>query len=515
MKTLAHRHDEASGAHELSIRNLHAHYGKVCALRGVNIDLRCGRSVALVGGNGAGKTTLMNILYGLYSQDEGQIFIRGKEAQIVSPTDAISQGIGMVHQHFMLVPPLTVTENVMLGDEDIRHGFLLDRKKASHRIREISDSYGLDVDPEAVVRTLPVGVQQRVEIIKVLSREARYLVFDEPTAVLTPQEVEEFFQIVRELREAGKGIIFISHKLKEVLEIADRIVIMRDGASVADVKPEEVSEEEIAELMVGRPVELVVKKKEADAGEPVLDVDDLFALDDRDHTAVDGVSFEVRAGEIVGIAGVQGNGQTELIEVITGVRLPLAGIMSINGQDITKSSPRDIHQMNVAHIPENRQESGLIIDFSVTENMVLNSYYSQPYSQGIQMDWAAANQSAERLVKEYDVRTPGVDTQVSSLSGGNQQKVIVAREFNRDVKLVIAAQPTRGIDVGSIEYIHTRIVEERDKGAAVLIVSSELDEVMALSDRILVMYRGKIVGEFDPKKDSTTKIGLAMLGGTK
>jgi simple sugar transport system ATP-binding protein len=317
------------------------------------------------------------------------------------------------------------------------------------------------------------------------------------------------------LREAGKGIIFISHKLKEVLEIADRIVIMRDGKSVADVNPNEVTEEKIAELMVGRPVELVVQKKDTEAGEPVLVVNDLYALDDREHTAVDGVSFEVREGEIVGIAGVQGNGQTELIEVITGVRLPQAGVISINGQDITESSPREIHGMSVAHIPEDRQESGLIIDFTVTENMILNNYYSQPYSRGIQMSWDAANQSATRLVKEYDVRTPSIDTQVSSLSGGNQQKVIVAREFNRDVGLVIAAQPTRGIDVGSIEYIHTRIVEERDKGAAVLIVSSELDEVRALSDRILVMYRGKIVGEFDPKKDSTTEIGLAMLGGTK
>jgi simple sugar transport system ATP-binding protein len=290
---------------------------------------------------------------------------------------------------------------------------------------------------------------------------------------------------------------------------------MRDGKSVADVKPENVSKEEIAELMVGRPVELVVKKKQAEVGEPVLVVNDLYALDDRDHTAIEGVSFEVRAGEIVGIAGVQGNGQTELIEVITGIRISLAGTMSINGQDITGASPRGIHGMNVAHVPENRQESGLIIDFTVTENMVLNSYYTQPYSRGIQMDWDIASQAATRLVKEYDVRTPSVDTQVSSLSGGNQQKVIVAREFDRDVGLVIAAQPTRGIDVGSIEYIHNRIVEQRDSGAAVLIASSELDEVMALSDRILVMYRGKIVGEFDPKKDSTTEVGLAMLGGTK
>jgi ABC-type uncharacterized transport system ATPase subunit len=499
----------------LELRGITKSFPGVLANDDVNLSVELGEILALLGENGAGKTTLMNILYGLYTPDAGEVLVDGQQLQLSSPSDSIAAGIGMVHQHFMLVPVFTVTENVILGMEPTKAGGFLDMKKGSKVVKDISESYNLEVDPGALIENLPVGIQQRVEIIKVLSREAHYLVFDEPTAVLTPQEVEEFFQIVRELREAGKGIIFISHKLKEVREIADRIVIMRDGRSVANVNPDNVSEQEIAELMVGRPVELVVKKKEAETGEPVLVVNDLYALDDRDHTAVDGVSFEVRAGEIVGIAGVQGNGQTELIEVITGVRLPLAGVISINGQNTTESSPREIHGMNVAHIPENRQESGLIIDFTVTENMVLNSYYSRPYSRGIQMDWDIANQAAERLVNEYDVRTPSVDTPVSSLSGGNQQKVIVAREFNRDVGLVIAAQPTRGIDVGSIEYIHTRIVEERDNGAAVLIISSELDEIMALSDRILVMFRGKIVGEFDPKKDSITEIGLAMLGGTK
>jgi len=497
------------------LRGITKRFPGVLANDDVSLSVELGEILALLGENGAGKTTLMNILYGLYTPDAGEVLVDGQQLQLSSPSDSIAAGIGMVHQHFMLVPVFTVTENVILGMEPTIAGGFLDMKAGSKMVKDISESYKLEVDPDALIENLPVGIQQRVEIIKVLSREARYLVFDEPTAVLTPQEVEEFFQIVRGLREAGKGIIFISHKLKEVLEIADRIVIMRDGKSVADVKPENVSEEEIAELMVGRPVELVVKKKQAEVGEPVLVVNDLYALDDRDHTAIEGVSFDVRAGEIVGIAGVQGNGQTELIEVLTGIRLSLAGTMSIHEQDITGASPRNIHGMNVAHVPENRQESGLIIDFTVTENMILNSYYTQPYSRGIQMDWDRASQAATRLVKEYDIRTPSVDTQVSSLSGGNQQKVIVAREFDRDVGLVIAAQPTRGIDVGSIEYIHNRIVEERDKGAAVLIVSSELDEVMALSDRILVMYRGKIVGEFDPKKDSTTEIGLAMLGGTK
>ncbi len=499
----------------LELRGITKSFPGVLANDDVSLSVELGEILALLGENGAGKTTLMNILYGLYTPDAGEVLVDGQQLQLSSPSDSINAGIGMVHQHFMLVPVFTVTENVILGIEPTKIGGFLDMKAGEKIVKDISGRYNLEIDPSALIENLPVGIQQRVEIIKVLSREARYLVFDEPTAVLTPQEVEEFFQIISGLRETGKGIIFISHKLKEAIEIADRIVVMRDGKSVADVDPEKVTEEEIAELMVGRPVELVVSKKQAEAGEPVLVVNDLFALDDRDHTAVNGVSIEVRSGEIVGIAGVQGNGQTELIEAITGIRTSLSGTVSIHGQDVTSALPRDIHRMNVAHVPEDRQESGLIINFTVAENMILDSYYTQPYSKGMQMDWDIAHKAAERLVKEYDVRTPSVDTQVSSLSGGNQQKVIVAREFDRDVGLVIASQPTRGIDVGSIEYIHTRIVEERDNGAAVLIVSSELDEVMALSDRILVMYGGKIVGEFDPKKDSTTEIGLAMLGGTK
>ncbi len=499
----------------LDLRGITKRFPGVLANDDVNLSVELGEILALLGENGAGKTTLMNILYGLYTPDAGEVLVDGQNLQLSSPSDSIAAGIGMVHQHFMLIPVFTVTENVILGMEPTKVAGLLDMKAGSRIVKDISERYNLEVDPNALIENLPVGIQQRVEIIKVLSREARYLVFDEPTAVLTPQEVEEFFQIIRGLRETGKGIIFISHKLKEALEIADRIIVMRDGKSVADVIPEEVTEEEIAELIVGRPVDLVVHKEKAKAGEPVLVVNNLVALDDRDHTAVDGVSFEVRSGEIVGIAGVQGNGQTQLIEAITGIRTSLVGTVSINGQDVTSAVPRDIHSMNVAHVPENRQESGLIINFTVAENMILDSYYAQPYSRGIQMDWDIVNEAAERLVQEYDVRTPSVDTKVSSLSGGNQQKVIVAREFDRDVELVIASQPTRGIDVGSIEYIHARIVEERDKGAAVLIVSSELDEVMALSDRILVMYGGRIVGEFDPKKDSSTEIGLAMLGGTK
>jgi simple sugar transport system ATP-binding protein len=391
----------------------------------------------------------------------------------------------------------------------------IDKKAGAKIVDDISQRYHLEVDPQAMVEDLPVGVQQRVEIIKVLSREARYLVLDEPTSVLTPQEVEEFYRIVEGLREDGKGIIFISHKLNEALDIADRIVVMRDGRIVDQVLPDQVTEEDLAQLMVGRPVELVVGKTEAKPEEPVLVVRDLVTLGERLQRAVDSVSFEVRAGEIVGIAGVQGNGQTELIEAIMGVRMVFAGSVSVEGKDVTSASPRDMHRLGVAHIPEDRLASGLIVDFTVTENMVLDGYYVPPYSRGIQMNWPAAEKAAKRLVKEYDVKTPSIETQVESLSGGNQQKVIVAREFDRDVNLIIASQPTRGIDVGSIEYIHNRIVQERDGGAAVLIISSELDEIMALSDRVLVMYQGKIVGEFDPKKDSTTEIGLAMLGGTK
>lgn len=499
----------------LELRSITKRFPGVLANDDVNLSVETGEILALLGENGAGKTTLMNILYGLYTPETGEILVDGDRLQLSSPVDSIAAGIGMVHQHFMLVPVFSVIENVILGMEPANAVGWLDREAGSQIVEDISRRYHLDVDPNVLIEDLPVGVQQRVEIIKVLSREARYLVFDEPTAVLTPQEVEDFFQIIRGLRDDGKGIIFISHKLKEAIKIADRIVVMRDGKIVDEVLPDRVSEEQLAELMVGRPVELVVQKELAEAKEPVLIINNLVALDDRDHRAVDDVSFEVRAGEIVGIAGVQGNGQTELIDSVMGIRVPLAGSVLIGGKDVTSASPREMHRMNVAHIPEDRQGSGLVIDFTVTENLILDGYYVPPYSRGIQMDWRNAAESAERLVDEYDVRTPSIDTQVASLSGGNQQKVIVAREFDRDVKLIVASQPTRGIDVGSIEYIHARIVEQRDKGAAVLIVSSELDEIMALSDRILVMYRGEIVGEFDPKKDSTTTIGLTMLGGTK
>jgi simple sugar transport system ATP-binding protein len=496
----------------LELKGITKRFPTVIANDDVSLSVEAGEIVALLGENGAGKTTLMNVLFGLYSPDEGEVIIDGTPLELSNPGASIRAGVGMVHQHFMLVPVFTVAENVILGLEPVKGLDRIDREAAHDLVREVSDRYRLSVNPEAMVEDLPVGVQQRVEIIKVLVRDAKYIIFDEPTAVLTPQEVDEFFEIVRGLKRDGKGVIFISHKLREALEIADRIVVLRDGKSVGEADPATATRGHLAEMMVGRPVLLTVEKEPAKASEVVLSVESLLLLDDRGHRCVDGISFEVRAGEIVGIAGVQGNGQTELVEAITGLRLPLAGSVTIAGDDVTRQGPRQIHSAGVAHVPEDRQASGLVLEFTIVENMVLDSYYDPPYSKGLQMDWGAATEASQRLVDEYDVKTTRVDVPVSTLSGGNQQKVIVAREFDRDVKLVVASQPTRGVDVGSIEYIHARIVEQRDQGAAVLIVSSELDEVMALSDRVLVMYGGDIAGEFDPKVASPTEIGLAMLG---
>jgi simple sugar transport system ATP-binding protein len=496
----------------LELNGITKRFPNVLANDDVSLHVEAGEIVALLGENGAGKTTLMNVLFGLYTPDAGTVTIDGSPLTLGSPAESIASGLGMVHQHFMLVPVFTVAENVILGLEPTLGAGWIDRRSAREMVREISGRYNLAVDPDAMVEDIPVGVQQRVEIIKVLVRDAKYIIFDEPTAVLTPQEVEEFFAIVNGLREDGKGIIFISHKLGEALTIADRIVVLRDGRSVGEADPSTATPSQLAEMMVGRPVDLVVHKDEPTVGECVLRVDNLVVLDDRGHRTVDGVSFEVRAGEIVGIAGVQGNGQTELVEALTGMRPSLMGNVSVGGTDVTTATPRRMHQIGVAHVPEDRQESGLVMDFTIAENMVLDSYYDVPYSKGIRMDWGEAARSAERLVEEYDVKASRVDAPVSTLSGGNQQKIIVAREFDRDVKLIIASQPTRGVDVGSIEYIHAQIVKERDEGVAVLVVSSELDEVWALSDRVLVMFEGHLAGEFDPESNTTTECGMAMLG---
>lgn len=498
----------------LELQNITKRFPGVVANDDVSLSVESGEVVALLGENGAGKTTLMNILYGLYSQDEGSIAIDGEEIDLQSSADAIAAGIGMVHQHFMLVPVFTVTENVVLGQEPTGPGGVIDRSAARDAVVDISERYNLAVDPDAVIENISVGVQQRVEIIKVLNREARFVVFDEPTSVLTPQEVEEFFGILEGLKNDGKGIIFITHKLREALEVADRIVVMREGKVVGEVFPEDVTQQDLADLMVGREVDLTIPKEPASPGEVVLQVRDLVVIDDRKVKAVDGVSFEVRTGEIVGIAGVQGNGQTELIEALTGLREVVSGSVTIGGTDVTDATPRDMHRIGASHIPEDRQEAGLVLDFTVAENMILDSYYDRPFSRGLIMDWDVTKETARRLVEQYDVRTPGIEVPVSTLSGGNQQKVIVAREFDRDVQLVIAAQPTRGIDVGSIEYIHTQIVAKRDAGAAVLVVSSELDEVRALADRVLVMYHGRIAGEYAPDAD-VTDIGMAMLGSAQ
>lgn len=478
----------------------------------INLHLDEGEILALLGENGAGKTTLMNILYGLYQPDEGEISVRGKPIQVHSPTDAIKAGIGMVHQHFMLVPVFTVTENVMLGEETVKPGGFLDRPKAAKRIRDISETYNLEVNPDLYVGDLPVGVQQRVEIIKLLYREADILIFDEPTAVLTPQEADELFEIMRSLAKQGKSIIFITHKLREVLAISDRIMVIRRGAVVGETTPAEADQNKLAAMMVGRPVNLAVEREECRPGEVVLKVENLVMHDEINNVAVNDVSFEIRAGEILGVAGVQGNGQTELVEAITGMKHPVSGKATLLDKDITAASPRHITEIGSAHIPEDRQRDGLVLPFPIIENLILCTYYKEPFSRGIILDQEKIEENAEALVKEFDIRTPSIFTSVGSLSGGNQQKVIIARELSRPIQFLVASQPTRGLDVGSIEFIHKRIVEKRSAGCAVLLVSPELDEVMELSDRIAVMYRGKITAILPADQVTKEQVGLLMAG---
>jgi ABC-type uncharacterized transport system ATPase subunit len=606
----------------LEARNITKRFPGVLANDRVSFSLGQGEILAFLGENGAGKSTLMNILYGLYAPDEGEVQVRGTQANIQDPNDAIKLGIGMVHQHFQLVPVFTVAENIVMGTEPTRFsfswktlglasgvtallffvggifalgnvgqwllaavagaaamailcglffllGFLsrwrfrlyfavvavasgalfvalalyfgasnrillliflallfaavshpavqviataLDRMAAARRIRALSAQYGLAVDPGAMIEDLPVGVQQRVEIIKTLYREATILILDEPTAVLTPQETEELFQIMRGLVEQGKSIIFITHKLKEVMAIADRIVVLRDGRVTGETRPAETSEEELAEMMVGREVALVVEKGPASPAEVVLEVTGLMAEDQRHQPALRGVDLFVRAGEVLGVAGVQGNGQTELVEVLTGLRPALGGSVRILGQDVTNAVPRQVTELGVAHIPEDRQRDGLVLSFPIYDNLVLCNYYESPFARGPQIQSDQVYRFAERVTKEFDVRTPSVVLPAQTLSGGNQQKVIVAREFSRPIKLLIAAQPTRGLDVGSIEYIHRRLVQKRDEGVAVLLVSVELDEIMALSDRIAVMYEGRIVGTVDADQVTREELGLLMAG---
>ncbi len=495
----------------LEVRGLTKRFPGVLANDHIDLALHKGSVLGLLGENGAGKSTLMNLIYGLYQPDEGEILVNGQPVQIHDPNDAIRLGIGMVHQHFQLVPVLSVTENIMLGDEATR-GLLLDRRTARKRIVEISQQYGLEVDPDARIEDLPVGVQQRVEIIKALYRKADILILDEPTAVLTPQETEGLFRIMRSLLERGVSIIFISHKLKEILEICAEVVVLRNGRVVGKADPSHATEESLAEMMVGRAVLLEVEKAVAQPAEPVLVIRDLVANDDRGLQALKGISLEVRAGEIVGIAGVQGNGQTELIEAITGLRAVISGQVIINDQDVTHAAPRQITEAGVAHVPEDRQKNGMVAAFPVKDNMVLQTYYVTPFSSGIVSNERAIETSAEALVEQYDVRTPSVFVPISKLSGGNQQKVIIAREFSRDAHLLIAAQPTRGLDVGSIEYIHKQIVRQRDAGAAVLLISAELDEILSLSDRVIVMFGGEIMDNLPIERATRNMCGLLMAG---
>jgi general nucleoside transport system ATP-binding protein len=494
---------------KLELRGITKRFGGLVANDHIDLVVQPGEILALLGENGAGKTTLMNVLYGLIQPDEGEILIDDKPVHIRSPKDAINAGIGMVHQHFMLVPVFTVAENVTLGVERVRGLGLLDRRRARKDVLELSERYGLQVDPDAYVEDIPVGVQQRVEIIKVLLRNANVLVLDEPTAVLTPNETEDLFRIMRELREGGRSIIFISHKLKEVQAIADNITVIRRG-SVVGQRPPSTSDSELAALMVGRSVQLRVSKDEARPAAVRLRVEGLTVPGVLGGTVVDDLWFDVRGGEILGIAGVQGNGQTDLCEALIGLR-PSIGTVLLDGEDISHLSTKDRLRAGIGYIPEDRTEDGLVSDFSVAENLVLDVYDRPPFASGIALDLNAIRKSADTLVADYDVRTTSVQTRAGTLSGGNQQKVIVAREMSRENKVLLASQPTRGLDVGSIEFVHKQIVAERDGGAAVIIVSSELDEIYALSDRIAVIYEGKIVG-FCPPDTPETELGLMMTG---
>jgi simple sugar transport system ATP-binding protein len=497
----------------LELKGITKRFPGVVANDRVDLFVEEGEIHALLGENGAGKTTLMNVLYGLYHADEGEILIDGEPVTFSGPGDAIAAGLGMVHQHFMLIPVFTVTENIILGNEPVEAVGWLDRRRARRRVEELSERYGLEVPTDAVTEELPVGIQQRVEILKALYRAADVLILDEPTAVLTPQETDDLFEVMRSLKEGGKSVIFITHKLNEVLAVSDRITVLRQGRVVGTTTPGEVSNEGLATMMVGRTVQLTVDKPPAKPADPVLVVDELVVVDDREQEAAH-VSFEVRAGEIVCVAGVQGNGQTELVQALTGLRPVASGRVELAGRDLTGRSPDAVLNAGVGHVPEDRQHDGLVVSFSIADNLVLDTYDQPPFARGVVRDFAAVHEAAVERARRFDIRTPSVDVAASTLSGGNQQKVVVARELSRPISLLIASQPTRGLDVGSIEYIHEQIVAARDSGTAVLIVSSELDEVMALGDRILVMFRGRIFGQVAGEDATREALGLLMAGVT-
>lgn len=496
----------------LELREIKKVFPGVVANDRVSLSLEKGEILALLGENGAGKSTLMNVVYGLLSADSGEILVDGTPVKIRSPRDAIDLGIGMVHQHFMLIEPLTVTENIVMGREPGRFG-IIDFGTARERVREISARYGLKVDPDARIIDLSVGMQQRVEILKALYQGARVLILDEPTAVLTPQEVRELFSVVRSLIDEGLAVVFITHKLEEVMSVADRILVMRGGAAVGETRPKDTDEIGLARMMVGRDVVLDVVRTPGTVGEPVLQIKDLRVLDDRKLEAVKGVSFEVRAGEVVAIAGVSGNGQTELVDAIVGLRKPTSGSMRLKDKDITRASARSSIDAGVSHIPEDRRRRGLVLEFDLAENLLLGDHRAAPYATNGLMHPKAIRTMARKRISDYDVRTPSENVLAGNLSGGNQQKVVVAREIGRDPELLVAAQPTRGLDVGAIEFVHGQILKERTNGKAVLLISLELDEVLSLADRILVMYEGEIVREFTADDANAETLGYFMTGG--
>ena len=495
---------------KLELRNITKRFGTLVANDSISLTLEPGEIHSLLGENGAGKSTLMNVLYGLLQPDEGEILIDDKVVKFSGPGEAMSAGIGMVHQHFMLIPVFTVAENVVLGNEPTGALGKLDLDAARKLVKEISDRFGFDIDPDAKIQDLPVGAQQRVEIIKSLARNAKILVLDEPTAVLTPQETDELMQIMRDLAKSGTSIIFITHKLREVQQVADRITVIRLGKVVASPSPK-ASASELASLMVGREVDLNVKRKPPKLGAETLVIENLTVLDDRSHQMVDGVSFSVHDGEVLAIAGVQGNGQTELAEAILGLRKIHSGSIRVAGKDLTKSTVREVLEAGLGYIPEDRKKDGLVGDFTIAENLMLDGSYGAPFANGVQIDFENRDRIANELIAEFDIRTPSAETFAKQLSGGNQQKVVVARELSRELKVLVASQPTRGVDVGSIEFIHEQIIAARDAGKSVLIISTELDEVLALADRIAVMYRGRIVGIVDAKA-TREKLGKMMAG---
>lgn len=498
----------------IEMLNIRKEFPGIVANDNITLQVKKGEIHALLGENGAGKSTLMNVLFGLYQPEKGDIRIKGEKVQITNPNIANDLGIGMVHQHFMLVEPFTVTQNIILGSEPTKAG-LTNFKKAEQEVQKLSDQYGLNVDPKAKIRDISVGMQQRVEILKMLYRGADVLILDEPTAVLTPQEINELMEIMQSLVKEGKSIILITHKLKEIMQVCDRCTVIRKGVGIGTVNVSDTSVDELASLMVGRAISFKTEKAEATPGDVVLKVENLHVNDSRNVALVKGLNLEVKANEIVGIAGIDGNGQTELIEAIAGLKKVESGIITLNNEPITNLPPREITERGLAHIPQDRQKLGLVLEFPVSENVALQSYYKQPYSKNKMLHYDKINEFAERIVKEYDVRTPSIHTKTSALSGGNQQKVIIGREVDRSPDLLIAAQPTRGLDVGAIEFIHRKLVEERDNGRAVLLLSFELDEIINVSDRIVVIFDGQIVADLKPEETNEQELGLLMAGSIR